>query len=239
MNTQPDTVQGNQPTVAQLAVSHPGALAVFTKYNIDYCCGGHRPLDEACKRKGLDPEKIMDEIFKSQSNGPSEALRLESWGSSLLVDFIVQNHHSYVKNAIPEILPLLDKVCDAHGGDSPHLLAIRQDFQDLAEELSSHMHKEEFVLFPAIKRLEAQEYGNVPLSITIQSPIAAMEHEHTLAGDLIKSIRAHSDNYTVPEFACPTYRVTYAKLKEFDDDLMMHIHLENNILFERVKSKMI
>lgn len=237
MNIQTDTTEGSQPTVAQLAVSHPGALSVFTKYNIDYCCGGHRPLEEACKRIGLDPEKIMEEILHSRSSETPEALRVENWGSSLLVDFIVQNHHTYVKNAIPEIQPLLDKVCDAHGVDSPHLLLIREDFNTLADELISHMHKEEFVLFPAIKRLESQDYGNVPLSLTIQSPLAVMEHEHTVAGDLVKSIRAHSGNYTPPDFACPTYQITYQKLREFDSDLMMHIHLENNILFQRMKEK--
>jgi regulator of cell morphogenesis and NO signaling len=153
----------------------------------------------------------------------------------LLVDFIIQNHHSYVTDAIPELKALLDKVCAAHGNDSLELLNIREDFQDLAEELSSHMQKEEFVLFPAIKRLESQHHADHPLAGAIQSPIAAMEHEHTLAGDLIKHIRTLSNNYTPPDFACPTYRIAYKKLQEFDNDLMRHIHLENNILFQRMK----
>ncbi len=222
-------------TVAQMAVSHPSALSVFEKYNIDYCCGGHRTLEDACLRKGLDPVTIRREILQSAS--AEYTLRPDLWSSSLLVDFIIQNHHNYVSEAIPEIKFLLDKVCNAHGNDNSELLTIREDFAELAEELTDHMKKEEFVLFPAIKRLEAQSDNDHPLSSAIQSPIVAMEHEHTIAGDLIKHIRSLSNDYTPPDFACPTYRITYQKLQEFDNDLMRHIHLENNILFERMKTR--
>ncbi len=232
-----DTLEGNSLTVAQLAISEPGALAVFTKYNIDYCCGGHRSLEEACIRIGLDPEKIMKEIYQSSGGEISHALRPENWSSSFLVDFIIQNHHSYVKKAIPEIQAFLDKVCDAHGNDGFELLNIRDNFRNLAEELTSHMKKEEFELFPAIKRLESHNNEDHPLAATIQSPISAREDEHVIAGDLIKHIRVLSNNYSPPDFACPTYRITYQKLQEFDNDLMQHVHLENNILFERVRDK--
>lgn len=235
MNTIEIKNETSGATVAQMAITHPSALSVFEKYNIDYCCGGHRTLEEACLRKGLDPVAIRKEIFQSKS--AEYALRPDKWSSSLLVDFIIQNHHNYVSEAIPEIKFLLDKVCNAHGNDSVELLTIREDFIDLAEELTSHMQKEEFVLFPAIKRLEVQSDGDHPLSGAIQSPISALEHEHTIAGDLIKHIRTLSNNYTPPDFACPTYRITYQKLQEFDNDLMRHIHLENNILFERMKTR--
>lgn len=234
MNTE-RTFAEDQMTVAEMVVAYPAALSVFRKYNIDYCCGGHRPLDESCTRVGLDAEKIRKEIESSTSTGTKQSLRFDQWSSGLLVDYIIANHHEYVKNAIPEIQFFLDKVCAAHGDDSPHLLTIRTDFEALAEELTSHMHKEEFVLFPAIKKLEAKDYVNMPLSITIQSPLKAMEDEHETAGDLTKSIRSLSNNYTVPAYACPTYKITYQKLQEFDNDLMMHIHLENNILFKRVR----
>jgi regulator of cell morphogenesis and NO signaling len=147
------------------------------------------------------------------------------------VDYIVQNHHEYVRRAIPEIAALLEKVCAAHGDDNIELLNIQQDFLDLAEELTNHMAKEEMALFPALKKLEEQNDPAHPLAETVKAPISMMEHEHVIAGDLMKSIRNLSRNYTVPEFACPTYRVTFQKLREFDDDLMMHVHLENNILF--------
>ena len=224
---------GNNATVAQLAISHPAALGLFEKYKIDYCCGGHHSLEEACQKIGLNPLKIRQEIDRSMDD--VSQLRTEKWTSSMLVDFIIQNHHSYVTNAIPEIHALLDKVCTAHGNDNPELLTVREDFLELAEELISHMKREEFVLFPAIKRLDAQSYDDHPLAGAIQTPISAMEHEHALAGNLVKHVRSLTNNYTPPDFACPTYRITFKKLHEFDNDLMRHIHLENNILFERMK----
>jgi regulator of cell morphogenesis and NO signaling len=231
-----NTLDCSALTVAQLAVSHPAALSVFSKHNIDYCCGGHRSLEEACSRLGLDPEKIKQEIYESPQE-VAQVLRPENWSSSFLIDFIIENHHSYVATALPEISVLLDKVCQAHASDSVELLNIRENFNQLAEELTSHMSKEELVLFPALKKIEERKtFEQHPLITTIQSPVRAMEHEHLIAGDLIKQIRFLSNNYTPPDFACPTYKITYQKLREFDTDLMRHIHLENNILFERVKA---
>lgn len=234
-----NTLEGNELTVAQLAIVQPGALTVFTKYNIDYCCGGHRSLEEACQRIGLDPDKIRDEISQTSPTDSTQPLRPDSWSSIFLADFIVENHHSFVKKAIPELEALLDKVCDRHGNDCIELVKIRECFQDLSEELTNHMQKEEMILFPAIKRLEAQHLENHPIERIIQAPISAMEDEHESAGDLIKQIRFLSSNYTPPDFACPTFQVTYRKLKEFDNDLMRHIHLENNILFARYKKPVV
>lgn len=224
-------------TVAQLAVSHPAALGVFTKYNIDYCCGGNRSLEEACLRVGQNPEKIRAEIFSTPARPSSIPQRAELWSAQLLADYIVQNHHEYVRQAIPEIVALLEKVCAAHGDDNIALLNIQQDFIDLAEELLSHMEKEEVALFPALKRFAAQDDSDHPLLDTLKAPISMMEHEHVVAGDLMKSIRRLSNDYTVPEFACPTYRVTFQKLREFDNDLMTHVHLENNILFRMASGR--
>ena len=237
MSTYLNTLDSNSQTVAELAISHPAALSVFTRYNIDYCCGGNRSLEEACLRAGLNPEKIRQEIFTSTAQGSSVPGRADQWSASLLADYIVQNHHAYVRKAIPEIEALLEKVCAAHGDNDIELLNIQQDFADLAKELINHMGKEEVALFPAIKRLEHHRDAEHPLIDTLRAPISMMEHEHTIAGDLMKSIRILSNNYTVPEFACPTYRVTYQRLKEFDADLMTHVHLENNILFPKVSKQ--
>lgn len=234
MNTQSNIFESPHMTVAELAIAHPSALTVFTKYNIDYCCGGNRSLEDACIRIGLNPEKIKDEIMNTPEQQSSVPARVEQWSASLLADYIVQNHHEYVRNVVPEIEALLEKVCRAHGEDNVELLTIRQDFSDLSEELLNHMNKEEVALFPAIKRLAAQQGDNPLLADSLQAPINIMEHEHTIAGDLMKAIRKASDNYTVPEYACPTYRATYQRLREFDADLMTHVHLENNILFKKV-----
>ena len=159
MSTLSNILEDNSLTIAQLAISEPGALAVFTKYNIDYCCGGHRSFEEACLRVGLDPKKIMEEIHQSTEGEIPQVFRPEEWSSAFLVDFIIQNHHSYVKRAIPELKAFLDKVCDAHGNDNQELLTIRDNFYDLADELASHMEKEEVLLFPAIKRYRSAKRG--------------------------------------------------------------------------------
>jgi regulator of cell morphogenesis and NO signaling len=214
-----NTVPGNPLTVAELAVSHPGALAVFTKHNIDYCCGGHRSIEDACMRIGLDPEQIKKEIQEASAKESAHEVRPEKWSSSFLIDYIIQNHHSYVKNATPELTYFIDRVCNAHGHDCPEVIQIREIFGDLSQELSDHMTKEEMILFPALKRLEAQADTDHPLQLTVQAPIAAMEHEHDSAGELIKAIRQLSNNYTPPEFACPTFRITFKRLQEFEQRL--------------------
>lgn len=230
------TLEQDALTVAQLAIAHPGALSVFTKYNIDYCCGGHRSLEDACGRIGLDAGKIRAEIDQTPITASNGDFHPEQWSSGFLVDYILQNHHAYIRRAVPELEPLLDRVCERHGVDCHELLRIRQCFSDLSEELISHMHKEEAVLFPAIKKLDEEKQPKAN-ALFLNAPIQVMEHEHAVAGDLTKQIRALSNNYTPPEFACPTFRITYQRLQEFDRDLMKHIHLENNILFERFKQK--
>ena len=236
MSTHINTLEGNGLTVAQLAIAHPGALAVFTKYNIDYCCGGNRSLVEACHRLGLHPDQIRMEIAEASPSDDVQALKPETWSSGLLIDFIVQNHHSYIKSITPEIEALLDKVCDRHGNDCLELLKVRECFLDLTEELALHMEKEEKVLFPLIRRMEMNNAEALSLERMVQGPITAMEDEHEMAGDLIKQIRYLSNNYTPPDFACPTFQITYRRLKEYDNDLMRHIHLENNNLFGRFKN---
>jgi regulator of cell morphogenesis and NO signaling len=232
MSVNTNTLHSNL-TVADLAISQPGALSVFTKYNIDYCCGGNRSLEEACIRKGLNPERIKEEIFNTTTESSPISMRADLWSASFLADYIVQNHHQYIRVALPEIQALLEKVCQAHGEDSLNLLTIQQDFSDLAEELLDHMSKEETTWFPAIKHLEAMSNARNAPADSLRIPIETMEHEHVIVGDLMKSIRRLSDNYTAPEFACTTYRVTFQKLKEFEQDLMTHVHLENNILFRK------
>jgi regulator of cell morphogenesis and NO signaling len=231
-----NTLPGNLVTVAELAVSHPGALSIFAKYNIDYCCGGQRSIEDACVRIGLDPDKIKKEIYESSAGDSAQVLRPDKWSSAFLIDYIVQNHHAYVKEAIPELTYFLDKVCDAHGHDTPELIQIREIFGELSQELSDHMTKEEVILFPALKRLDEQNNDDHPLKASVRAPISVMEHEHDSAGEFIKAIRSLSKNYIPHEFACPTFRITFQKLQEFDNDLMRHIHLENNILFKRTKS---
>lgn len=225
--------------VADIALAFPQAIDILNKYGLDYCCHGDTPFTQACEEANLNPESVWQEIQKlAGTKRGGNQMNFERWTSSMLIDFIVQHHHAYVRESIPQITELLNKICKVHGDTNPELLAVRNDFEDLAEELLNHLPKEEEILFPAIKRLEGHEESeieNIILPSSLRMPMRIMEDEHEHAGDLIKSIRKRTNQYTVPTYACPTYQLAFVMLQEFDSDLMQHIHLENNILFPRAK----
>lgn len=227
-------------SMADTALYFPQAIDIFKKYNLDYCCQGKIRFTTACENAQLEPKLVWDEIQKSFSktrNGIQ--LNFEKWNSSVLADFIVQHHHEYVRESIPRIQELLDKICQVHGDTNQELFQVRSEFAALSEELIDHLPKEEQILFPAIKRLEGQPIASVESEISptaLAMPIQVMEDEHVRAGTLIKSIRARTNQYALPPYACPTYQLTLTMLEEFDNDLIQHIHLENNILFPRFKT---
>lgn len=191
-------------------------------------------LKEACEKSGIAVDTLLNELFRTDATRMPGTIRFDTWDISLLTDFIVQHHHQYVKRSIPQLNELLTKVCNVHGDRHAYLFTLKQTFNDLADELLHHMHKEEFILFPEVKRIFSE---NTKPVFNVHAPIAVMEDEHELAGNLIKTIRQLTNNYTPPADACPTFKVTYKRLQEFDQDLMQHIHLENNVLFEKVKTR--
>ena len=218
-------------SVADIALHFPQSIVIFNQHNIDYCCNGKKPFMQVCEKANLQPQIIWSEIQEKQRDTSGDSLlHFESWSPSLLIDFITEHHHKYVRESIPQLELLLNKVCTKHGLDHPELLAIRKDFYELADELLGHLPKEEGILFPAIKRL-ANSKGSEGLNLS--SPVSVMEHEHEIAGKLIKSIRSLSGDYTPPADACLSFQMTYKLLQEFESDLMQHIHLENNILFPK------
>lgn len=210
-------------TIGEVASKYPQAIGILNRYHIDYCCGGAALLETACAQAGREGEDVWQEILDARSGGAT--VDFARWSAPLLVDYIVDQHHSYVKEAIPVLTELLEKICRVHGVAHPELMEIQIKFQMLAEELLQHMVKEERVLFPAIRS------GS---TLSLRAPIQVMEEEHELAGNLIKEIRLLSGNYKCPENVCLTYEATYQQLQAFDHDLMQHIHLENNVLFRKV-----
>ncbi|HMQ00700.1 MAG TPA: iron-sulfur cluster repair di-iron protein [Cyclobacteriaceae bacterium] len=222
-------------SVAEMVIEKPWATQVFKKYNIDFCCGGNKNFFKTCEKLNLNAEQLISEINQAKFTGSQDIIRYSNWSTVLLCNFIVENHHTYVKNEIPEILRLLAKTSAAHSDENTELLLIHEQFNLLSEELLNHLEKEESVLFPLIQELSAKRISaEIFDKDQIKIPIELMEHEHELAGSLMKSIRSLSNNYMPPAHACPTFKATYLKLKDFDDDLMKHIHLENNILFKKV-----
>ncbi|HAQ21714.1 MAG TPA: iron-sulfur cluster repair di-iron protein [Prolixibacteraceae bacterium] len=213
------------------------AADVFSNYGIDFCCGGKISVGEACANSGCDEDKVINALEALKNQQGSAVHDFDSWNIGFLADYIQNTHHQYVSKAIPQILPLAQKVADVHGEHHAEVIQINELFQDLAEELLSHMQKEEQILFPYIKGLVASQAGENGAADScfgsVSGPISVMEQEHENAGVILKEMFRLSDGYTPPEDACNTFRVLYGKLKEFEDDLHRHIHLENNILFPK------
>ena len=208
---------------------------ILKSFGIDFCCGGKKTLQQACTEKEVNLDGVVAELsdLATQPNGGRQDPR--KWDLDFLCDYIVNTHHHYVEQAIPQIQGYTEKVAGVHGPDHPNLVEIANHFGAVAGEMAMHMKKEELILFPHIKQMAiAKKSGARPQRPpfgTIQNPINAMEVEHDSAGSLLAAIRKLSDDFSLPEWACTTYRVSFEKLKEFEEDLHRHVHLENNILF--------
>ncbi len=213
------------------------AAELFEKLGIDFCCNGNRLLQEALEEKHILDVKFFEELNKVNMSISSDDQRYADWDLNFLAQYIVNNHHTYVKNAIPEITAHLQKVYNAHAKKYLYIAEVQNAFALVAEEMTSHMMKEERILFPLIKYLaETQKFNEKPKTGgfgTIKNPILQMEAEHVAAGGTMGTIRNLTNNYTLPEDACTTFKVVYKELDEFEKDLHKHVHLENNILFPR------
>lgn len=223
-------------TIRQIVRNDHRAAAVFEKYAIDFCCGGDASLDAACASKGIDPAPIQREL-QGLNDSPADAtFRPAEWDLDVLADYIVNNHHRYVRRALPRLAAHLEKVVSAHGSRHPELVEIARSFQSVEQELTNHMQKEELVLFPHIRNLARAQAGMEPARPpfgSVRNPIRMMEAEHQSAGIALSLIRRLSGDLTPPPDACETYRVAYKELGEFERDLHQHIHLENNVLFPK------
>lgn len=231
MNIQEDQIIG------ELVATDYRTASVFKKYNIDFCCQGNRTINDACEAKDLDGKLVVSDLNELLNSKTDTALDYQSWPLDLLAEYIEKKHHRYVEQKTTEIKPYLEKICRVHGGRHPELHEISEHFNATAGELAMHMKKEELMVFPFIRKMvKAKEAGTkvaMPNFESIQFPIQAMMDDHTNEGERFRLIDELSNNYTPPEDACNTYRVTFALLKEFEQDLHLHIHLENNILFPK------
>ena len=223
--------------IGELVAKDYRTASVFKKYSIDFCCQGNRTIQEACDKKNIDSKKVLEDLDTLVQTKSEATTDYQSWPLDLLADYIEKKHHRYVQNKTLEIQPYLDKICRVHGEHHPELFEIKNEFNASAGELAAHMKKEELILFPFIRKMVKvkQENSNVEAANfgTVKNPIQMMMDEHTVEGNRFRRIEELSNNYTPPQDACNTYRVSFALLKEFEQDLHLHIHLENNILFPK------
>jgi len=225
-------------TVREIAIENPDTVRVFESLGIDYCCGGHHSLKDACAAANTQVAEVLQRLATaSAAASPVDTTNWREATLEAITSHIVEKHHGFIKRETPRLLGLLEKVRSRHDQNHPELEAIDRMFRAMTDELRTHMLKEEQMLFPHIQQLEAAaREGRLaprPPFGTVANPIARMMAEHDNAGELLKQIRSATGGYTLPGGACPTYAALYRGLEDFEQDLHAHVHLENNILFPR------
>ena len=223
--------------IGQIVAANYKAARVFTAHNMDFCCGGGITLAKACQKHGADLNQLVTELTSVLNAERNNTFEFEK--PDQLIDTIVNVHHLYIETTTPTLQMYLAKLCRVHGERHPELWDIKSLFDEGAGALAAHMKKEELVLFPFIKAMVSSKNNEFKLSAPhfgdIENPIHMMEEEHNTEGERFRRISELTNNYQVPADACQTYRVTYAMLKEFEEDLHKHIHLENNVLFPQAR----
>jgi regulator of cell morphogenesis and NO signaling len=227
-------------TVGQLVAQRPARSRLFEKLGIDYCCGGKKPLEQACREKNLDPATILTVIqaqdqLDAAVTATTTQIDAAAMSPTQLCDHIESTHHAYLKTELPRLAFLTVKVANAHGPADPRLLELARTFADFHAELESHMAKEEQILFPMIRQLDApRARPNTAFHCgSINNPIRVMELEHQHAGDAMADFRRLTDDYTPPAHACNTYRALLDALHHLELDMHQHVHKENNVLFPK------
>ncbi len=222
-------------TIREIAVEFPQTVSIFEDFKIDFCCGGERSFSDACQIAGVNPETVSDKLDNVLRNQIEHSNTPEKKSVANLIDYIIEKHHVFTRNEIDRINPLLEKVCSKHGDAHSELFDIQKDFRLLTDELISHLAKEEKVLFPYIKVLDAVASTNFPVAEphfkTVKNPVRMMMTEHDAAGDILMNIRRSSNNFALPKDVCTIYQLLYLSLEALEKDLHRHIHLENNVLF--------
>lgn len=222
-------------TIGEIVTHDFRTAALFSKLGIDFCCRGHRTIEEVSQKKGLDATQLQRELDEILQKTESGSIDFKSWPLDLLADYVEKTHHRYIEEKTPVLLAFLHKLCKVHGERHPELFEINRLFTESAQDLAAHLKKEELILFPFVrkmvnaritgKKFERPQFG------TVEKPIEMMKHEHDTEGERFREIARLTNHYTAPADGCNTYRTAFLMLEEFEQDLHKHIHLENNILF--------
>lgn len=220
-------------TVGQLVTQRPSRSRVFERYHLDYCCHGGTPLQEACAAKGVDLNAVLQALSEAEAQATDDETDWTARSLTDLADHIEQTHHLYLRDELPRLRRMVDRVTEVHGERHTWLPELQSTFHALQDELQQHMMKEEQILFPICRQLDSASGPTAFHCGTVRNPIAQMEHEHDNAGRALEAMRELSSGYTPPEDACNTFRALLDGLRELELDLHQHIHKENNILFPR------
>jgi regulator of cell morphogenesis and NO signaling len=222
-------------TLGEIVTKQNNVVPVLEKYNLDYCCKGKRTLQRACEENNVDVTTVLDELENISTLKNAIQMPFNEMTAEQLIGHILVNHHYYIKQIVPQIQAHLAKLKLKHADKFEWIESGVQTFDLLQKELLQHMQKEERILFPSIQKIEAcyDGNGNKDDIKNVLAPIMVMEKEHAEAGALMERLKIITNNYTPAETACTTHRITLMELKEFEENLHQHVHLENNILFPK------
>lgn len=220
-----------QNKVGEIVANDFRTATLFKESGIDFCCGGDKSLTEVCEEKGINYTQFVRQIDLLTQNPISDNQNFKEWELPFLCDYIMNTHHRFVLKNLPELVFYTQKIADVHGENHPELTEVASLFLQINEELLQHLKKEEEILFPAIKLafISPSKENNK----TIISEITRMQGEHEFAGGAMDKINVLTNHYFIPEDACNTYKVALRLLEQFEDDLHIHVHLENNILYPK------
>jgi len=231
-----NTISGNK-TIGEIVAANYRTAEVFELHGIDFCCGGKVSLETICAEKGLNLATLTSEVEAVMNEPAERSQNYSSWALPFLADYIVNTHHVYLRENNEQIAAYARKIAGVHGANHPEVIRIAAIFDRIATDMAAHLKEEEEVFFPAIRRVDAARIsGNTPDEQdreTIRVTLLTLQREHEEIGDAVHTIRRLSNDYAIPVDACNTFMLTYRKLKEFEDDLHKHVHLENNILFPK------
>lgn len=221
-----------QAQVGQFVADMPGRFRILQDHGIDFCCGGKQPLEEACREKGIDANGLLQELLGYQPR-EGDAQGLAGKALAEICDEIEATHHAFLRDVMPRLSTMAENVVKAHGARHPEMVQVQQVFEGLWDEMQSHMMKEERILFPGIRALEAGDAMACGHCGSVQNPIHVMESEHDSAGAALATMRRLTGGYKAPADACNTFRALLSGLEEVEADMHQHVHKENNILFPR------
>jgi regulator of cell morphogenesis and NO signaling len=228
-------------TISEIVRTDYRTADIFKKYGINYCCGGNLSMQEACTQKDLNLEAISYELQQATRNVQLfNHLDFDNWKIDFLADYIVNVHHAYLYKTLPGLEVSMISFVNSHSKQHPEFLQIQDLFLELSGLVLKHIKEEEDVIFPYIKQIDntyrrKETYGSLFVK-TLRKPMAAMDVEHHRIKELLQELRAAAGNYEIPEKACTNHQVIFKKLQEFDNDLVQHKHLENNILFLKAEA---
>lgn len=227
-----------EQSLANIVTNHFQAAQVFEKYNLDFCCKGKKTLSIACDENRVDIETVLTDLAEVLQQD-EQVKDFNNMSLEALISYIILHHHFYVKQSLPNILSHIEKVSYKHGASYPYMVEVLNIFEQVNEEMLSHMQKEEMILFPRIRAIESALSFNSNILMNkseIEKPIEVMETEHDFVGEALAKIKVLTNNYTILDEMCTTFKITIAELKEFEEKLHEHVHLENNILFPKAKN---